>query len=47
VWQTYAPELTELLGTKAYAELAALCKRRSGFPVIAVHPATQARGRRR
>ncbi len=25
------PELTELLGEKAYAELAAMCKRRSGL----------------
>jgi hypothetical protein len=45
VWQTYAPELTELLGEKAYAELAGMCKRRRGFPLIAVHPATQAAGR--
>jgi hypothetical protein len=42
VWQSYRPELTELLGAKAYAELAAMCKRRSGFPLIAVHPATRA-----
>ena len=26
VWKSYAPELTELLGEKAYAELAAMCK---------------------
>ena len=44
VWQSYAPELTELLGEKAYGELAAMCKRRSGFPLIAVHPATRAAG---
>ena len=42
VWQSYAPELTELLGEKAYAELAAMCKRRSGLGLIAVHPATRA-----
>jgi hypothetical protein len=42
VWESYAAELTELLGTEAYAELASLCKRRSGFPLIAVHPATRA-----
>ncbi|MCB0946236.1 MAG: hypothetical protein KDB49_15225, partial [Mycobacterium sp.] len=42
VWQSYAPELTEVLGEKAYAELAAMCKRRSGFPLVAVHPATAA-----
>ena len=42
VWQSYAPELTELLGEKAYAELAAMCKRRSALGLIAVHPATRA-----
>lgn len=30
VWQSYAAELTELLGEKAYDELAAMCKRRRG-----------------
>lgn len=44
VYESYAAELTELLGEKAYAELAAMCKRRSGFPLIAVHPATRAAG---
>jgi hypothetical protein len=44
VWQSYAPELTELLGAKAYAELAAMCKRRSGLGLIAIHPATRAAG---
>ena len=42
VWQSYGPELTELLGEKAYAELAAMCKRRSSLGLIAVHPATRA-----
>ena len=42
VYQSYAAELTELLGEKAYAELAAMCKRRSGLGLIAVHPATRA-----
>ncbi|MEJ6538463.1 MAG: hypothetical protein QNL98_14680 [Mycobacterium sp.] len=42
VWKSGAAELTELLGAKAYTELAAMCKRRSGFPLIAVHPATRA-----
>ena len=42
MWKSYAPELTELLGEAAYAELAAMCERRSGFPLIAVHPATRA-----
>lgn len=38
--ESYGPELTELLCEKAYAELAAICKRRSGLGLIAVHPAT-------
>ena len=41
VWRSYAAELTELLGETAYAELAALCRRRGGLPLIAVHPATR------
>jgi len=40
VWESYAPELTELLGEPAYAELARHCKRRAGLGLIAVHPAT-------
>jgi len=40
VWQSYAPELTELLGEAVYRELARLCKRRQGLGLIAVHPAT-------
>jgi hypothetical protein len=42
VWQTLADELIELLGAKAYAELAAICKRRSRLGLVAVHPATRA-----
>jgi len=42
VWQSYGPELTELLGEKAYDELAALCKRRAALGLVAIHPATQA-----
>ncbi len=42
VWQSYAAELTELLGEKAYTELADMCRRRSGLGLIAVHPATRA-----
>jgi len=42
VWQSYAPELTELLGKAAYDELASLCRRREGLGLIAVHPATTA-----
>ena len=42
VWQSYAPELTELLGEKAYQELATLCARRKSLGLIAIHPATRA-----
>ncbi|WP_406603541.1 hypothetical protein [Nocardia aurantia] len=42
VWQSYAPELIELLGQPAYDELARHCKRREGLGLIAVHPATAA-----
>jgi hypothetical protein len=42
VWKSMAAELTELLGEKAYAELAAMCKRRAGLGLVAVHPATRA-----
>ena len=42
VWESYRPELTALLGEKAYAELAAMCKRRGQLGLIAVHPATRA-----
>ena len=41
VWESLADELTELLGSKAYAELAAMCKRRNKLGLIAVHPATR------
>lgn len=43
VYISYAPELTELLGEMAYAELARLCKEREARGLIAVHPATAAR----
>jgi hypothetical protein len=42
VWESMAPELTELIGGKAYGELAAICKRRNGLGLVAVHPATRA-----
>ena len=42
VWESLADELTELLGEKAYGELAAMCKRRNKLGLIAVHPATRA-----
>jgi len=41
VWQSYAPELTELLGEQAYAALARECEARQGR-LVAVHPATAA-----
>jgi len=41
VWESLADELTELLSSKAYAELAAMCKRRNKLGLIAVHPATR------
>jgi hypothetical protein len=40
VWQSYGPELAELLGKPAYEELARHCKRRQGLGLIAIHPAT-------
>ncbi|MBC7300208.1 MAG: hypothetical protein H5T78_04575 [Nocardia sp.] len=42
VWQSYGPELRELLGAPAYEELSRLCRRREGLGLIAVHPATVA-----
>ena len=41
VWQSYAPELTELLGEQAYAALARECEARKDR-LVAVHPATAA-----
>ena len=41
MYESYAPELTELIGANAYAELAALCRRRGQLGLIAVHPATR------
>ena len=41
VWQTMAPELTELLGEPAYAELAGICLRRNELGLVAVHPASE------
>ncbi|MFF0545646.1 hypothetical protein ACWEVD_24815 [Nocardia thailandica] len=40
VWQSYGPELRELLGAPAYEELARHCRRREGLGLVAVHPAT-------
>ncbi|MGV9825866.1 hypothetical protein [Gordonia sp. NPDC003429] len=47
VFESYAPELTELLGAAAYDELARVCRRRNGMGLIAVHPATAAATSRR
>ena len=41
VWQSYAPELTELLGEQAYAALARECEARKDR-LVALHPATAA-----
>ena len=41
-WQKgFLAGLTELIGANAYAELAALCRRRGQLGLIAVHPATR------
>ncbi|PZS25704.1 MAG: hypothetical protein DLM59_19755 [Pseudonocardiales bacterium] len=42
LYQSYAPELTALIGAAAYAELARLCTARSRRGMIAPHPATVA-----
>jgi hypothetical protein len=42
VFVSYAPELTALLGDKAYAELVRLCRERLARGLVAVHPATAA-----
>lgn len=41
VWQSYAPELQELLGKPAYKELVRQLERRKGLGIVAVHPATE------
>ncbi|MDP9240965.1 MAG: hypothetical protein M3O55_10065 [Actinomycetota bacterium] len=42
LYQSYAPELTALIGAAAYAELARLCTARARRGMIAPHPATVA-----
>ncbi|GAA4664290.1 hypothetical protein [Gordonia humi] len=42
VFESYRPELVELIGEAAYEVLAAACRRRSELGLIAVHPATEA-----
>lgn len=47
VFESYRPELIELIGEAAYEVLAAACRRRNGLGLIAVHPATEAATSRR
>lgn len=42
LYQDYEPELTELIGKKAYARLAELCASRARRGLVAQHPATAA-----
>ncbi|WP_298446458.1 hypothetical protein [Gordonia sp. (in: high G+C Gram-positive bacteria)] len=42
VFESYAPELTELLGAPAYEVLAAACRQRTRLGIVAIHPATAA-----
>ncbi len=42
VFESYGPELTELIGAAAYAELARLCAARLAQGLVAPHPAGQA-----
>ncbi|GGK83187.1 hypothetical protein [Mangrovihabitans endophyticus] len=42
LFQSYAAELTALIGPEAYAELARLCERRFAAGLVAPHPATLA-----
>ncbi len=42
LYQSYAPELSELIGAPAYAELARLCAARARRGLVAPHPATLA-----
>ncbi|MGA8113548.1 MAG: hypothetical protein WCA46_07805 [Actinocatenispora sp.] len=47
VYQSYGPELTELIGKDAYDRLAELCAQRDRRGLIAQHPATEAAKPRR
>ena len=42
MFESYRPELIELVGEPAYEALAAACRRRNQLGLVAVHPATQA-----
>jgi hypothetical protein len=45
VYLSYAVELTELLGARAYEKLADLCDARDRLGLVAPHPATVAASR--
>ena len=47
VFESYKPELTELIGAAAYQVLEAACRRRTQLGIVAVHPATAAATSRR
>jgi hypothetical protein len=40
MYREYGPELTALIGARAYAKLAELCAARTELGLVAVHPAT-------
>ncbi|MGI8679105.1 MAG: hypothetical protein ACR2LX_10535 [Jatrophihabitans sp.] len=42
MYMSYGPELSALIGDKAYDELAAICAKRLELGLVAVHPATEA-----
>ncbi|MFT3716815.1 MAG: hypothetical protein QM774_12990 [Gordonia sp. (in: high G+C Gram-positive bacteria)] len=42
VFESYRPELTEMIGAAAYEQLAQACRRRTQLGIVAVHPATAA-----
>jgi hypothetical protein len=44
MYESYAPELTALIGSAAYAKLAELCAARFAQGLVALHPATVAAG---
>ncbi len=47
MYLSYGPELTELIGAKAYDELARICAKRLELGLVAVHPATAKAQRRK
>ncbi len=42
MYRSYGPELTALIGEKAYDKLAELCAAREKSGLVAIHPATAA-----